>query len=50
MKKKKKEKKIVFVYLKDQKLIPKIRSVIPMKIKVRKPKIGLETRMVYAAE
>jgi hypothetical protein len=50
IKKKKKEKKITFVFFKDQRLNPKSKKVIPMKLRVRRPKIGLETGMVYAAE
>jgi len=50
MKKKKKEKKITFVFFKDLRLNPKRTKVIPMKLSVRRPKTGLETGMVYAAE
>jgi hypothetical protein len=46
MKKKKHEKKIVFVYFREQRLNPNKRIVVPMKMKVRMPKIGLETEMV----
>ena len=50
MKKKKKEKKITLLFFKDQRLNPKSKKVIPMKLKVRRLKIGSETGMVYAAE
>jgi hypothetical protein len=50
MKKKKKEKKMTFVFFKDQRLNPKSKKVIPMKLRVRTPKIGLEKGKVYEAE
>jgi hypothetical protein len=46
IKKKKNEKKTVLVYFKDQKLNPIKTIVIPMKMKARMPKNGLETVMV----
>ena len=50
IKKKKKEKKITFVFFKDQRLHPKSSSVIPTKAMVRKDKTGFEKGIVYAAE
>jgi hypothetical protein len=49
-KKKKKEKKITFVFFKDQRLKPKSRNVIPTKTRVRRLRRGLLTLIVYAAE
>ena len=46
IKRKKKEKKTIFVFLKDHRLSPASKKVIPMKVRVRTPKIGLETEMV----
>ncbi len=50
MKKKNTEKKITFVFFKDQRLRPKSKRVTPIKPIVRRLRMGLETGMVYAAE
>ena len=45
-KKKKKEKKIIFVRFNDQRLSPNSKSIIAAKMIVRRLKIGLEMGMV----
>ena len=48
--KKKNEKKITFVFFKDQMLNPVRKKVMPTKLKVLRLIMELETGMVYEAE